>query len=162
MVALKKEAASEPPSGLALTEAGTAEPAAAGAAETPGTAAPLEKSAKSAPSDFKPAGIQVRALNVSKGLEPARVRNAIASVLVAREWEVTEQTDEHVVGHIKHRRSEAFLTLVIDVGQIRFYCEGWKIDKNTGARIKPELPESWIDNIKNDLAVRLTQTLVGQ
>jgi hypothetical protein len=152
MVPLKKEEVS--PAGAA--------PAAAGAAEATGNGAPSGTSLQSPPqSDFKPAGTQVGTLFLPPKPEPARVREMISSVLLGREWEVTEKADDHVVGHIKHRSSEAVLALVFDAKEIRLYCEGWKIDKKTGSHLKPELPDSWIDNIKEDLTGQLGHASVG-
>jgi hypothetical protein len=108
-------------------------------------------------SDYKPAGTQVGTLRVPNKMQPAGVQDMIASVLVAREWEVTEKTNGHVVGHIKQHHSEAILTLVYDADLIQMYCEGWKIDKKSGSHLKPELPDSWIENIRDDLTERMAQ-----
>jgi hypothetical protein len=86
---------------------------------------------------------------------PVQVQDLITAVLLAREWEVREKANGHVVGHIKRRSSEAVLTLVYDAELIQMYCEGWKIDKQSGAHLRPELPTGWIENIRNDLTERL-------
>ena len=135
-----------------------AETAATGSPEGTANGALPGASAKiPTPSDFKPAGIQVGWLHLAGGLDSVRIRDMITDVLLAREWEVKESSDDHVVGHIKHRSSEAVLALVFDSRQIRLYCEGWKIDKQSGTHIKPQLPDSWIENIKEDLNLRLQQ-----
>jgi hypothetical protein len=135
---------------------------AAGQPEAAGNGAPTGvSSGSSPPSDFKPAGTQVGTLYLPNKPDPARVREMISSVLLGREWEVSEKADDHVVGHIKHRSSEAVLALVFDAKEIRLYCEGWKIDKKTGSHLKPELPDSWIDNIKADLTERLGRASAG-
>ena len=124
----------------------------------PNGAQPGASAASSTVSEYKPAGTQVGTLRVPNKMEPAQVQNTIAAVLLNREWQVTEKADGHVVGHIKHRSSEAVLTLVYDRELIQLYCEGWKIDKETGEHLKPALPDSWIENIRNDLTERLGQT----
>ncbi len=120
-------------------------------------AVPNANGKSSPPNDFKPAGVQVGILRLANEPDSARVQDMISGVLLARQWEVQEKANDHVVGHIKHRHSEAFLTLAFDSREIRLYCEGWKIDKKTGVHIKPELPDSWIENIRNDLTRRLNQ-----
>jgi len=129
------------------------------ATTTPAAGAPVVAAVAEIPvhSEYKPTGTQVGTLAVAKKLEPARVQEMIASVFVGREWVVTEKTNDHVVGHIKRRSSEAVLTIVYDTELIQLYCVGWKIDKKTGEHLKPQLPDSWIENIRNDLTERMAQ-----
>lgn len=120
-------------------------------------AQPAASAGSPARNAYQPAGTQVGTLRVPNKMEPSQVQNTIATVLLNREWQVTEKADGHVVGHIKHRSHEAVLTLVYDHDLIQLYCEGWKIDKETGAHLKPDLPDGWIENIRNDLTERLAQ-----
>jgi hypothetical protein len=106
---------------------------------------------------FKPTGIQVGMVPVKSGVTLAKVQDLIAVTLTGREWDVKEKANGHVVGHIKHRSNEAVLTLVYDADYIKIYCEGWKIDKKTGSHLKSQLPEDWIQNIRNDLSKRLAE-----
>lgn len=108
--------------------------------------------------EYQPTGTQVGTLRMPRRMEPAQVQDAIAAVFRGRGWDVTEKADDHMIGHIKHRSTEAVLTVVYDADLIQLYCEGWKIDKQTGAHLKPELPDSWIENVRNDLNERLAQT----
>ena len=88
---------------------------------------------------------------VPAGLSQTEVQDAIVMVLSARQWGVKEKTTERVVGYLKHRSNEATVTLIYDTSKIDIYCVGWKIDKKTGNREKPEQPAGWLKNIKGDL-----------
>jgi len=89
------------------------------------------------------------------GLTASQVKDVVVRSLVARRWSVQSQADDKVVGYLKHRSNEATLTLVYDAQKVEIYCSGWKIDKSTGTRISPELPERWLKNMRNDLTRRL-------
>ena len=158
LVALKPAAKPGQTAVPAPSGATPVEPPTAGAPEVGAAVVPAAASTGDSPvSTFKPAGTQVGTLQLAKGMAPAQVQDLICSVLLAREWDVQEKAGDHVVGHIKHRSSEAVLTLVYEPGRIEMFCEGWKIDKTSGSHLKPELPNSWIENIRNDLTARLAQ-----
>ena len=93
---------------------------------------------------------------VPGGLKPEAVKEAIASALAVRNWTVTEKTGEKVVGHIKQKNNEAILTIYYTQKEITLSCEGWKLGK-IGERSKPEIPKSWVDNIKKDVTNRLNE-----
>ena len=40
---------------------------------------------------------------------------------------------------------------------VEIHCVGWKINKKTGERKKPEQPEGWLENIQADLVVMPTE-----
>ncbi len=88
---------------------------------------------------------------VPAGLSKSQVQDDIVMVLSSREWGIKEKTDDQVVGYLKHRSSEATVTLVYDTTKVDLFCVGWKIDKSTGVREKPEQPTGWLKNIKADL-----------
>jgi hypothetical protein len=159
LVPLKKEAKPSQTTEPAATGTKPADRVAAGSPEVVANGTQAGANASSSPpSSFKPAGTQVGTLRLANGMDSARVQDLICGVLFAREWEVKEKANDHVVGHIKHRSSEAVLTLVFDSELIQIYCEGWKIDKKSGSHIKPQLPDGWIENIRDDLTKRLAQT----
>jgi hypothetical protein len=158
LVPLKKEAKPSPTIEPAATGAKPADPAPGSPEVGANGTQPVADASSSPPSNFSPAGTQVGTLRLANGMDSARVQDMICSVLFARGWEVKEKANDHVVGHIKHRGSEAVLTLVFDSKLIQMYCEGWKIDKNSGSHIKPQLPDGWIENVRDDLTKRLAQT----
>ena len=94
---------------------------------------------------------------VPAGLTRAQVQTAGEQALLGRQWEVKSKSDDRVVGYLKHRGTEATLTLVLTDGQVDIYCVGWQVNKKTGAREKPEQPTGWIKYIKGDLAKILTR-----
>jgi hypothetical protein len=61
------------------------------------------------------------------------------------------------VAYLKHRSNEATLTLVYSATKVDLFCVGWKIDKNTGAHLKPEQPAGWLKYIREDLGRLLLQ-----
>lgn len=102
-------------------------------------------------------GTSVGLIAVPNGVPPDSVQQIVAYSLTRREWTVTEKSDTKVVGQLKHRGKEAIVTFVFEgKDQIAVYCAGWKIDRD-GKRLKPELPERWIANIKKDVTTRLIQ-----
>ena len=94
---------------------------------------------------------------VPSGMTAAEVQTAIVAALSGRQWLVTEKTTDRVVGYIKHRKNEATLTLIYDTSKIELYCVGWRIDKTTGEREKPEQPKGWIKYIEKDLTRNLNR-----
>lgn len=107
--------------------------------------------------DYQATGKQVGVVRVYGKMDPMQIQDAIAITFRDRGWDITENADDHVVGHIKQRNLEAVCTVVYDTDFVQLYCEGWKIDKKTGAHLDPSLPNGWIDNIRQDLTKRLGQ-----
>ena len=70
------------------------------------------------------------------------------------------ETDDRVVGYLKHRSNEAKVTLVYSTAKVEIHCVGWKINKKTGERKNPELPKGWLENIQADLVVNLNHALL--
>lgn len=100
------------------------------------------------------AGKPVGTVVVPAGLKLAEVREVVVVSLVQRNWTVKEKTDDRAVGYLNHRGIEATLTLTFDTHQVSLFCEGWKVDK-AGKRLKPEMPDGWIANMKKDVTKRL-------
>lgn len=100
------------------------------------------------------AGRPVGTVAVPAGLKLAEIKEVVVISLVQRNWTVKEKGDDRAVGYLNHRGIEATLTLTFDTSQVSFSCEGWKVDK-TGRRLKPEMPDGWIANMKKDVAKRL-------
>lgn len=102
-------------------------------------------------------GTSVGLIAVPEGVPADSARQIVAYSLTKREWVVTDKSDTKVVGQLRHRGKEAIVTFIFDgQGQIEVYCAGWKINRD-GKRLKPELPERWIANIKKDVTTRLNQ-----
>lgn len=79
--------------------------------------------------------------------------------LSAREWGIKAKTDDRVVGYLKHRSSEATVTLIYNESKIDLFCVGWQIDKKTGVRGKPEQPKGWLNYIKGDITKIFNRTV---
>ena len=79
-----------------------------------------------------------------------------------RGWGIKSNTGDRVVGYLKHRSNEAQLTLVYSTSKIEIFCVGWEINKNTGARVKPEIPKGWIKNIQADITKVLARTATSK
>lgn len=99
----------------------------------------------------------VAAIDVPAGLSKEDVQGTIVMVLSSRAWALKAKEDGKVVGYLKHRSNEATVTLTYDDKKISLYCVGYEINKKTGERKKPELPNGWLNNIKGDLNKRLNQ-----
>jgi hypothetical protein len=90
-------------------------------------------------------------------LTTERVQEVAVQTLIGREWAVDSKSTGEVVGYLKHRSNEALVTLKYDATKVDIYWVGYEINKKTGERKKPEQPTGWLNNIKKDLAKRLTQ-----
>ena len=101
-------------------------------------------------------------LPVPAGLSKGDVKDAIVMSLSSREWGIKAKTDERVVGYLKHRSNEATVTLIYDATKIDIYCTGWAIDKKTGERKKPEIPEGWLKYIKGDIVKAFNRTVTSK
>lgn len=101
-------------------------------------------------------GAHCGTIGVPEGLSKADVKEAIIYTFAGRAWSIKEKDDEKVVGYLKHRSNEATVTVVYSAEKIDFYCVGYEINKNTGERKRPELPEGWLKFLKGDLNKKLT------
>lgn len=108
--------------------------------------------------DEKPAGEPAGWVAIPDGYKKADVQQAITDVLAKRGWQIKETTDGKVVGYYRHHRNEATLTLLYDDKQITLVCEGYRIDRKTGERQKPQQPESWLKYVRQDLGKMLGST----
>jgi hypothetical protein len=99
-------------------------------------------------------------VSVPPNVSAAAVQEAIITTLSGRKWGVRSKTDDRVVGYLKHRSNEAKVTLVYSPAQVEIHCVGWKINKKTGERKKPEQPKGWLENIQSDLVVNLNHALL--
>ena len=106
-------------------------------------------------------GVSVGLISIPTGVPSNSVQQIVAYSLTKREWTVTDKTSTKVVGQLKHRGKEAIVTFVFDgKDRLEVYCSGWKTDR-AGKRLKSELPERWIANIKKDVTARLNQKAAG-
>ncbi|MES2696972.1 MAG: hypothetical protein V4773_26145 [Verrucomicrobiota bacterium] len=101
------------------------------------------------------AGKSFGSVAVPAGMSALDVKEVLVISLVQRNWTVTEKTDSRVIGNLKHRGTDATITLTYSASSVEIHCEGWKIDK-AGVRSKPDIPDGWAENIKKDVGKRLT------
>jgi hypothetical protein len=97
---------------------------------------------------------------VPTGVSAEAVQGAIVTTLTGRQWAVRSKSDDRVVGYLRHRSHEAKVSLVYSTAKVEIHCVGWKIDKKTYARLKPELPKGWLENIQSDLTGNLNTALL--
>jgi hypothetical protein len=116
--------------------------------------------APSAPMDESSLGLAVGSIPIPSGISAVAARDVIAYSLVARGWTVKEKDLAHVVGHLNHRGTDATITFRIEGEMINVFCDGWRVDKQ-GQRVKPDQPDSWIKNIKNDVTRRLAKQSIS-
>jgi hypothetical protein len=95
-------------------------------------------------------------LPVPSGVSQKEVREAIVAALLGRQWAVQSQTDDKVVGYLKHRGNEAQVTFIYTANKVDVFCLGWQINK-AGQRQKPEQPKGWLNNLKADLTKGLNK-----
>lgn len=111
-------------------------------------------SAASASDDM---GQHFTTIGVPSGLNEEAVKDVLIRALAGRQWTLKAKDGDRVVGYLKHRRNEAQVTFVYDASQIQVFCKGWQIDKNTGARQKPEQPAGWLKFLQKDINRMLTE-----
>jgi len=99
---------------------------------------------------------------VPSGTTVTEVQDAIVMALSGRGWGIKSNAGDRVVGYLKHRSNEAQLTLVYSTSKIDIFCLGWEINKNTGARGKPEIPKGWIKNLQSDITKTLSRTVTNK
>lgn len=112
--------------------------------------------------DEQPLGTPAGTVTVPGGYTKEDVQDVIAMALAGRGWGVQEKTADKVIGYLKHRSNEATVTFVYNEKQVSLYCVGYKVDKKTGERIKPELPSGWLNNLRSDLTKKLNRGSVGK
>ena len=133
------------PCAASLNAADATPPAPAAAATSATPAAP-------APSPFATElGDDVAAVPVPVGTSKDAVQDAIVRAFRHREWGIRSKEDGKVVAYLMHRANEATITMVYDTKEVTLFCVGYKVDKATGKRIKPELPNGWIKYLRKDL-----------
>lgn len=90
-------------------------------------------------------------LSVPAGFSASDVQAVIVRAFTQRKWTIQSQSDDRVVGHIRHDSNEATVTMVFTPSKIDLYCVGWQIDKKTGTHEKPEQPKRWLNYLKSDI-----------
>lgn len=106
-------------------------------------------------------GNQWGTVAVPSGVSAEKVKAAIIATLAGREWNVQERADDHVTGYLKHRSNEAKVTLKFNTETVEIYCVGYQVNKKTGMREKPELPEGWLKRLRGDLTKQLNLALLN-
>ena len=104
----------------------------------------------------EPAGEFIKSLPRPAELPDEEVVKTVAYSLVARSWTLQEQSEDTVIGHLVHRGYDATVTFVIRTDSVDMHCEGWRVKKKTGARIKPAQPTGWLKNLEKDIGKRLS------
>lgn len=102
-------------------------------------------------------GALVFSVPVPAGLSAAAVRDVVLVTLRERQWTVKEKTRNKAVGYLKHRGYEAQVTFDFDDQKVDVSCVSYAIDRE-GVRLRPELPKSWLNNLKSDLGKRLARS----
>ncbi len=95
------------------------------------------------------------AVDIPAGVSATVVQDQIVATLLGRQWGVKSKADGEVVGYLKHRSNEATVTFSYDNAKVQIYCVGYRIDKTTGVREKPEQPAGWLKFLSHDLAANL-------
>jgi hypothetical protein len=80
-----------------------------------------------------------------------QVHAAVLQGALGREWNVKQDTETKVIIYLLHRRNEATVTFLISAASVEAYCVGYVVDKS-GNRVKPEQPEGWLKNLRQDIA----------
>ena len=79
-----------------------------------------------------------------------QVHAAVLQGAIGREWNVKQDTETKVIIYLLHRRNEATVTFLISATSVEAYCVGYAVDK-AGNRKKPEQPEGWLNNLRQDI-----------
>ncbi len=106
--------------------------------------------------DFgQPAGT----ITIPKEITHVEIQDAIISALVHRQWNIKSRNENQIVGYIKQRKNEATVTFIYTSNKIDMYCVGWRINPDTGQRVKPEQPAMWLNFLRNEI-IRVFDRLV--
>lgn len=79
-----------------------------------------------------------------------QVHAAVLQGAIGREWSVKQDTETKVIIYLLHRKSEATVTFLISEKSVEAYCVGYAVDRS-GNRVKPEQPEGWLENLRQDI-----------
>lgn len=97
---------------------------------------------------------EVGTITVPAGAKLDKVAMAVRSAFLGRKWGILRDESGVIIGHLKHRKWDATLTVEFDEKQIKIYSDSWEVT-DRGVRIKPDLNEGWLKNIKNDISIGL-------
>lgn len=98
----------------------------------------------------------VGAVAVPASLGLPETKAAALATLIAHSWQIHEQRDDRVIGYLNHRGHEALVTLICRDTTVEIYCVGYRVNKRSGERLAPEMPNGWIRNIQTTLNRNLT------
>lgn len=104
-------------------------------------------------------GPSVGIVVVPDGLAAKDVKAAVVNAFTNRGWAIRDSSNDEVVGYIRKRSNEARVTVIFDSKQAEFFCAGYVINKTTGERVRPEIPDGWIRNLKADTTKGLNQRI---
>lgn len=102
----------------------------------------------------------VATVDVPEGLSLEDISEVIVKKAIARQWLIKDKSDDTVIINLVHRGWDSTLTLVYDQKQVKIYSDSWVLDKK-GNKKKRKEPAGWIKNIKNDVAVGLSEKRFG-
>lgn len=97
----------------------------------------------------------IGSLPVPAGLSAEDISKCVAQSFNERSWTIRERSDERVVGYLKQRANEAEIVVTINEDSVDLECWGYSINKRTGERKRPELPNGWINFLKKSITKNL-------
>jgi hypothetical protein len=99
--------------------------------------------------DLRPSLTKGNQLQIPPGTPAAVVHMAIEAGFKAREWTLTENTDEKIVGSYRNGKNEAICTVTFKDGSIALATEGYETQSD-GKRV-PKDHQRWQNNLKDSI-----------
>ncbi|PTY08593.1 hypothetical protein DB347_03185 [Opitutaceae bacterium EW11] len=84
---------------------------------------------------------------VPEGISASEVQRCIVEAAAGRGWEIRAKDDEKVVIFLQAHRWVSTLTLLYTPKQIQIFSKSTRGGK-------PKMPESWIENLRDDIGVK--------
>ncbi len=85
-----------------------------------------------------------------------QVHAAVLQGALGRQWGVKQDTEAKVIIYLLHRKNEATVTFLISEKSVEAYCVGYAVDES-GNREKPQQPERWLKNLRQDITKRINE-----
>jgi stage V sporulation protein SpoVS len=110
-------------------------------------------------------GDQVWIADVPGGLSAPGVHNIVKAAVIARGYSIKEDKPDHLIFYLTRpgqdftrRGYEAHLAVVFDAKSVRLYSDSYVLD-DAGARVKKEVPDHWVNNLREDFAAGFDQAV---